>query len=85
MKILNLYAGLGGNRKLWQNHNIIAVEYTEKIAQVYKNNFPNDNVIIADAHQYLLDHHKEFDFIWSSPPCQSHSRMVKATRHKINK
>jgi DNA (cytosine-5)-methyltransferase 1 len=85
MKILNLYAGLGGNRKLWKNHNITAIEYNNKIAQVYKNNFPNDNVIIADAHQYLLDHYKEFDFIWSSPPCQSHSRMVKATRHNINK
>lgn len=32
-------------------------------------------VIVADAHQYLLDHYKEFDFIWSSPPCPSHSRM----------
>ena len=31
-------------------------------------------MIVADAHQYLLDHYKEFDFIWSSPPCPSHSR-----------
>jgi len=31
-------------------------------------------VIVADAHQYLLDHFKEFDFIWSSPPCPSHSK-----------
>jgi DNA (cytosine-5)-methyltransferase 1 len=74
MKILNLYAGIGGNRKLWgDEHEITAVENDEKIAQIYKDFFSNDKVVIADAHQYLLDHHKEFDFIWSSPPCQSHS------------
>jgi DNA (cytosine-5)-methyltransferase 1 len=41
---------------------------------MYQERFPNDKVIVADAHQYLLDHYKEFDFIWSSPPCPSHSR-----------
>lgn len=74
MKILNLYAGIGGNRKLWgEEHEITAVEMDENIAKVYQDLFPNDNVVIDDAHQYLLDHHNEFDFIWSSPPCQSHS------------
>lgn len=75
MKILNLYAGIGGNRKLWGNdHQVTAVEYRDDIAEVYRHYFPDDTVIVADAHQYLLDHYKEFDFIWSSPPCQSHSR-----------
>jgi len=75
MKILNLYAGIGGNRKLWgDEHQITAVEIDENIAKIYKEFFPNDEVIVADAHQYLLDHYKEFDFIWSSPPCQSHSK-----------
>lgn len=74
MKILNLYAGIGGNRKLWgDEHEITAIEYDPEIAKVYKDFFPNDNVIVTDAHQYLLDHYKEFDFIWSSPPCQTHS------------
>ena len=82
MKVLNLYAGLGGNRKLWKNCQVTAVEMEQDIADVYKNQFPNDTVIIGDAHQYLLDHAHEFDFIWSSPPCQTHSRMMKATRHK---
>ena len=76
MKILNLYSGIGGNRKLWgDQHKITAVEYKPEIAQVYKDLFPNDNLIIGDAHQYLLDHYKEFDFIWSSPPCPSHSQL----------
>lgn len=74
MKILNLYAGIGGNRKLWgDEHEITAVENNVDIAKVYQDNFPQDKVIVGDAHQYLLEHYKEFDFIWSSPPCQSHS------------
>ncbi len=76
MKILNLYAGIGGNRKLWgDQHEVTAVEIDEEIAGIYKGNFPKDNVVVGDAHQYLLDHYKEFDFIWSSPPCPSHSRL----------
>lgn len=76
MKILNLYAGIGGNRKLWGNdYEITAVEINPEIAKVYQDHFPNDKVIVGDAHQYLLDHYKEYDFIWASPPCQSHSRL----------
>jgi DNA (cytosine-5)-methyltransferase 1 len=74
MKILNLYAGIGGNRKLWGNeHQITAVENNKEIAYIYAELFPQDELIVTDAHQYLLEHYKEFDFIWSSPPCQSHS------------
>jgi len=75
MKVLNLYAGVGGNRLLWEDVDVIAVEYDKEIAAVYQDMFPNDTVIVADAHQFLLDHHQEFDFIWSSPPCQSHSQI----------
>jgi DNA (cytosine-5)-methyltransferase 1 len=74
MKILNLYAGIGGNRKLWgDEHEITAVENVPEIAEVYQKFFPNDKVIIADAHEYLLNHFQEYDFIWSSPPCPTHS------------
>ena len=82
MKVLNLYACLGGNRYKWDEVakekgielEVTAVELDEELAKLYQERFPNDTVIIADAHQYLLDHFKEFDFIWSSPPCPSHSR-----------
>ena len=75
-KILNLYAGIGGNRKLWaDNYEITAVEYDPKIAEIYKHYFPNDNVIIGDAHQFLLDNYKDYDFIWASPPCPTHSKL----------
>ena len=78
MKILNLYACLGGNRYKWdevaKEIKVTAVELDPEAARLYQERFPNDRVIVADAHQYLLDHYKEFDFIWSSPPCPSHSR-----------
>jgi DNA (cytosine-5)-methyltransferase 1 len=74
VRILNLYAGIGGNRKLWEGVDVTSVEFREDIADVYRHYFPGDKVIVADAHQYLLDHYEEFDFIWASPPCQTHSR-----------
>lgn len=77
IKVLNLYAGIGGNRKLWENVEVIAIERDRKIASIYSDFFPNDKVIITDAHRYLLEHYTEFDFIWSSPPCPSHSRLRK--------
>lgn len=77
MKILNLYACLGGNRYKWDevtNVEVTAVELDPELAKLYQERFPNDKVIVADAHAFLLDHFKDFDFIWSSPPCPTHSR-----------
>jgi len=82
VKMLNAYAGLGGNRKKLVNCEVTAVESNEKIAAVYSRLNPSDTVIIGDAHEYIREHFSEFDFIWSSPPCQTHSKMNKATRHK---
>ena len=77
-KILNLYASLGGNRYKWDEVSddieVTAVELDPELARLYQERFPNDKVIVADAHQYFLDHYQEFDFIWSSPPCPTHSR-----------
>ncbi len=71
-KVLNLYAGIGGNRKLWKNCKVTAVENDPAIASAYKKFFPDDEVIVGDAHEYLQEHFAEYDFIWSSPPCQTH-------------
>ena len=73
MKVLNLYAGIGGNRKLWKDVEVTAVENNPEIAKIYSDFFPDDKVIVTDAHDFLLKNYKDFDFIWSSPPCQSHS------------
>ena len=87
IKILNLYACLGGNRYKWDevaNIEVTAVELDEEAARLYQERFPNDIVIVADAHQYLIDHYKEFDFIWSSPPCPSHSKARFAVANNYN-
>jgi DNA (cytosine-5)-methyltransferase 1 len=75
MRILNLYCGLGGNRRLWGDVlDITAVELQPDIAEFYTDQYPDDTVIVGDAHTYLLEHYQEFDFIWASPPCPTHSR-----------
>ncbi len=84
MKILNLYACLGGNRYKWDevtDVEVTAVEWDEELAKLYQERFPNDKVIVGDAHKYLIDHYQEFDLIWSSPPCPSHSRARFARRN----
>ena len=83
IKVLNLYACLGGNRYKWDevaDIEVTAVELDPELARMYQERFPNDKMIVADAHQYLLDHYKEFDFIWSSPPCPSHSKAAFGSR-----
>ena len=84
MKVLNLYAGIGGNRKLWEDVEVTAVEIDENIAKIYQDFFPDDTVIVEDAHQYLLEHYKEFDFIWSSPPCPTHSTIRKNSHNMVS-
>ena len=80
MKILNLYAGIGGNRKLWgDKHKVTAVENNPDIMRIYMDLYPNDSFVLGDAHSYLLEYYNKFDFIWSSRPCQSHSSF----RHNI--
>ena len=79
MKILNLYAGIGGNRRLWGSHDVTAVEFDPEIAKVYKQLFPNDEMIVGDAVAYLEKNYSQFDFIWSSPPCPSHGQY----RHNV--
>ena len=85
MKILNLYACLGGNRYKWnevkEDIEVTAIELDEDLAKLYKERFPKDIVIVADAHEYLLNNYKDFDFIWSSPPCPTHSK-ARFARHE---
>jgi len=66
-----LYAGIGGNRKLWTDCEVTAVELDPAIAEVYSKLYPQDEVIVADAHEFLEKHFSEYAFIWASPPCPS--------------
>ena len=83
MKVLNLFAGLGSNRKYWDDVarekdvsiEVTAVEFDPEIAKAYTKRYPNDNVIVGDAWDYAAKNYLDFDFIWASPPCQTHSRL----------
>ncbi|KKL95901.1 hypothetical protein LCGC14_1849900, partial [marine sediment metagenome] len=53
LKVLNLYAGIGGNRQLWPKEcEVTAIENNKEIAKIYQDFFPDDKVIVTDAHQY---------------------------------
>jgi len=88
IKILNLHAGIGGNRKGWigKDVEVTAVEYNQEIANVYQKWYPQDKVIVADAGEYLAKHYEEFDFIWASPSCVTHSSIrFMASKSKTNR
>lgn len=74
LKVLNLYAGIGGNRKLWKDVDVTAVELNPEIANIYSDFYPDDKIVVGDAHEFLIEHYMDYDFIWSSPPCPTHSR-----------
>ena len=51
VRVLNLYACLGGNRFKWDevaNIEVTAVELDPELARMYQERFPNDKVIVAD-------------------------------------
>jgi DNA (cytosine-5)-methyltransferase 1 len=75
IKAYNGYAGIGGNRKLWKDVEVTAVEQEPDIAAIYQELYPDDKVIVGDAHEYLLQHFREFDFAWTSTPCITHTRL----------
>lgn len=75
IKVLNLYAGVGGNRKLWENVEVTSVEKSKEIAEVYNEFYPDDTVVVGDAIEFLMKNYKNYDFFWVSPPCQSHSKV----------
>lgn len=85
LNVLNAYSSLGGNRYKWDEAaeeanvkiNVTAVELDVELAELYQERFPNDTVIVTDAHDFILNNVEKFNYCWASPPCPSHSRMRK--------
>lgn len=84
VKILNLFAGIGGNRKAWSNHEIISVEINQDLARVYHQFYPEDLIIVDDVYKFLKRNElNKFDFIWASPPCTTHTCMTGANKRLV--
>jgi len=46
IRMVNLYAGIGGNRLHWSDYGeVTAVEYSLTIAEAYKEQYPEDKAI----------------------------------------
>lgn len=83
LRVLNAYAGIGGNRHLWPAEwRVTAVEWSPRVAAEYQARYPADTVIVADAHTYVMEHAHEFDAVWTSPPCPTHSRINNTRKAK---
>ena len=83
-RILNLYAGIGGNAKPWSRMEVTAIEIHPEIAGQYQRNYPNHEVFEVDALSFLEAQYQNYDFIWASPPCDEWSSLTTHwTRHKV--
>lgn len=79
MKVLNAFCGLGGNRRLWpEDVHVTGVDSHPEVLKQYANLHPGDEVICCDAYRFIEAQFASFDFIWASPPCQTHSRLARA-------
>ena len=76
MKILNLFAGIGGNARAFRKTDeVTSIENIQEIGKIYEKFFYNHKVIVTDAYDYLEKNHQNYDFIWASPPCPTHSKL----------
>ena len=55
---------------------VTAVEIDERVAAEYARRYPYDDVAVGDAHAFVISRAHEFDAVWTSPPCPTHSRLA---------
>ncbi len=86
IKLLNSFAGIGGNTKNLDRDlfEITHVETNKKRINYLQKTFQDDITIEADAYQYILENIMEYDIVWASPPCPTHSNVRWANRTKEN-
>lgn len=81
MRILDLYGGVGGTgigihevcqEEFGLEYDYMIVENDEEVIKYHALNCPRSHIYKEDAINWL-DKLENFDFIWVSPPCKSHS------------
>lgn len=81
IKILDLFCGLGGVARGFQTYLIEngidfeyhAVDINPRILLAHKIINPYSLTIKRDAYSFTDEELKKYDFIWASPPCETHS------------
>jgi len=82
--ICNAFGGVGANTHNWSRdkHDITHIEYNKEIARCNEQLHPEDTVVVEDAIIHLENNWDQYDYIWASPPCPSHSSIRKAGAKK---
>ena len=91
LKILDLFCGLGGVARGFQTFLIengidfeyYAIDVDDRILKAHKVLNPRSIVIKRDAYSFSDEELCNYDFIWASPPCETHS-IVGTWRRKIS-
>jgi len=81
LKILDLFCGIGGVARGFhdylQEHRIkylyVAIDIDKHVLKAHKALNPLSNVILRDAYSFSIDELRRYDFVWASPPCETHS------------
>lgn len=81
LKILDLFCGIGGVARGFhdylQEHQIkylyVAIDIDKDVLKAHRALNPLSNVILRDAYSFTIDELETYDFVWASPPCETHS------------
>lgn len=81
LKILDLFCGVGGVARGFQKflneqgieYEYHAVDIDRSILLAHKVVNKNSVTILRDAYSFEDDELSQYDFIWASPPCETHS------------
>lgn len=76
IKFLNTFAGVGGNTELLDRDKfeVTHIELYSKPTRYLEENFPNDIVLRKNAWRYIPENFRDYDIVWASPSCKTHSR-----------
>ena len=79
IKLLNLFSGIGGNTYTLNRDRfeVTHIEHNVEVAEECELQNPQDIVIMDDAWEYVHDYDK-YDYLWASPPCQTHTGLNNA-------
>ncbi len=84
LRILDLFCGVGGVARGFQKYLLengiefeyYAVDINDAILLAHRILNPHSVTLKRDAYSFTDHELRSYDFIWASPPCESHSRLM---------